>query len=111
MLNERRATGVIYDPPTDVLRVFVDQPPGTVRTRTVAADLLIDAQGFLVGIDVEPSTPARTIVMIGRHEMVARKMSVRVGVCTDASGRVFEVRIGGARLGIRGDQKNPHAQP
>jgi hypothetical protein len=109
VLNDRRATGVIYDPPTDVLRVFVDQPPGTVRTRTVAADLLIDGQGFLVGIDVEPSTPARTTVMIGEHEMVARIMAVRVGVCTDASGRVFEVRIGGARLGIRGDQKNPYA--
>ena len=109
MLNERRATGLLYDSPTDVTRVFVAQPPGTVRTRTVAADLLLDAQGFLVGIDVEPDAPTRTIVMLGDHEKVARKAHARVGVCSDASGDVFEVRVGAARASIRGDQKNPYA--
>ena len=108
MLNERRANGVIYDSLTDVVRVFVDTPPGTVRTRTVAADLLLDTQGFLVGVDVEPETPQRTIVMVGAHEMVARKVRARVGVCTDGSGGVFEVRVAGARTAVRGDQKNPY---
>ncbi len=98
-----------YDKATDVVRVFVSEPPGTVRTHTVAADLLLDAQGFLVGIDVEPEARARTVVMVGRHEDVARKESSRVGVCSDAGGDVFEVRIGSARAAIRGDEKNPYA--
>ena len=109
MLNERRATGVLYDAVTDVSRVFIEQPPGTVRTHTVAADLLLDAQGFLVGVDVEPGAPTRAIVMLGQHESVARTVATRVGVCTDASGDVFEVRVAGARAAIRGDQKNPYA--
>jgi hypothetical protein len=109
VLNERRATAVIYDSPIDVTRILVDEPPGTVRTRTVAADLLLDPQGFLVGVDLEPSSPARTVVMIGPHEAVAGALSVRVGVCTDASGHVFEVRVGSARAAIRGDLKNPYA--
>jgi hypothetical protein len=108
MLNERRATGVLYDSVTDVTRVFVSDPPGTVRTHTVAAELLLDGQGFLVGVDVEPDAPTRTIVMVGQHESVARKATTRVGVCTDASGGVFEVRVAGARAAIRGDQTNPN---
>jgi hypothetical protein len=109
VLNERRAQGVLYDSVVDVNRVLVDQPPGTIRTRTVAADLLLDAQGFLVGVDVEPGAPARSVVMIGPHERVDRKLSVRVGVCTDASGGVFEIRVANARAAIRGDVKNPYA--
>ena len=79
-----------------------------MRTRTVAADLLIDAQGFLVGVDVEPNTPARTVVMLGSHEKVARTLAARVGVCTDHSNEVFEVRIAGARATLRGNEKNPY---
>ena len=108
VLNERRATGVLYDLLTDVVRVLVAQPPGTVRTRTLTADLLLDAQGFLVGVDVEPEAPSRTLVMLGPHEQVARKTAARVGICSDASGGVFEVRIGAARAAIRGNEKNPY---
>jgi hypothetical protein len=108
MLSERPARGIVYDAVTDVSRVFVEEPPGTVRTHTALADLLLDAQGFLVGIDIEPDAPGRAIVMVGPHESVARKASARVGVCTDASGGVFEVRIANARAAIRGDQKNPY---
>jgi hypothetical protein len=108
VLNERRASGMLYDSTTDVSRVFVAQPSGTVRTYTVAADLLLDAQGFLVGVDVEPGAPARTIVMLGEHEAVDRKVAARVGVCSDASGEVFEVRLAGARVAIRGHQKSPY---
>jgi hypothetical protein len=108
VLNERRAAGVIYDSVIDVMRVLVDQPPGTVRTRTLPADLLLDADGFLVGVDVEPESPGRTIVMVGPHEQVSATVRVKVGVCTDASGGVFEVRIAKARDGVRGDRKNPY---
>ena len=108
MLNERQGASLYYDVVTDVARVLVTAPPGTVRTRTVAAELLLDAEGFLVGIDVEPDAPTRAIVMVGPHERVERKVSARVGVCSGASGEVFEVRIGGARAAIRGDEKGPY---
>ncbi len=108
MLSEKRAASLIYDAVIDVTRVLVDQPPGTVRTRTVAADLLLDDAGFLVGVDVEPDAPTRTVVMIGPHERVARTQGARVAVCTDASGGVFEVRIARAKETVRGDKKNPY---
>ena len=108
MLNERRAEGVVYDPGIDVIRVLVTSPPGTVRTRTVPADLLLDDAGFLVGVDVEPDAPSRTVVMVGPHERVARRAPARVGVCTDASGSVFEVRVARAKETVRGDLKNPY---
>jgi hypothetical protein len=108
VLNERQGTGLLYDSVTDVTRVFVATPPGTVRTHTVAADLLLDAEGFLVGIDIDPDAPTRAVVMVGPHERVASRVPMRVGVCSDAGGDVFEVRIGGAGAAVRGDQKNPY---
>jgi len=93
----------------DVARVTVLDAPGTVRTRTVAALLLLDGAGFLVGVDVEPDAPARTVVMLGAHEKVARTTPARVGVCTDQSNAVYEIRIGNARSAIRADEKNPYA--
>jgi hypothetical protein len=108
VLNESRATGTIYDSVTDVTHVFVSRPPGTVRTHTVAADLLLDAKGFLVAIDIEPETRTRAIVMLGAHENVARKVSARIGVCKGANGEVFEVRIAEARATIRGHEKSPY---
>ena len=109
VLNEQKASGVLYDPATDVLRVLVRQPPGTVRTRTLTADLLLDATGFLVGLDVEPESPGRVILMLGPHDRVERRASAAVGVCSDASGAVSEVRVGGARASVRGHDKNPYA--
>ena len=110
MLNESRATGTIYDSVTDVTHVFVSKPPGTVRTHTVSADLLLDAHGFLVGIDIEPGASARSIVMIGEHENVARKVPARVGVCKGGGAEVFEVRIAGARAAIRGHEQSPYSR-
>ncbi len=108
MLNERRAEGVFYDAVVDVARVGIATPPGTVKTMTVPGNLLLDDAGFLVGIDVHPDGPTRTVVMLGPHERVSRRVEARVGVCTDASGGVFEVRIAGARAMIRGNEKNPY---
>jgi hypothetical protein len=108
VLNERRATGIYYDATMDVGRVAVLEAPGTVRTRTLAATLLLDAAGFLVGVDVEPDAPGRTIVMLGSHDAVARTVATRVGVCTDHSNAVFEIRIAGAKAAIRANEKNPY---
>ncbi len=108
VLNERNATAMLYDSVTDVARVFVVPAPGTVRTRTTSASLLIDAAGFLVGIDIDPALPGRVVVMLGPHEAVARTVDARVSVTTDASATVYDVRILQAREIIRGREPNPY---
>jgi hypothetical protein len=111
VLNERQATVLLYDPRADVTRILIAEPPGTastVRTRTVAADLLLDAHGFLVGVDVEPDAPTRVVVMIGGHEDVDKRVPARVGLTSNAAGDVSEVRIGDARASFRGNEKNPY---
>jgi hypothetical protein len=112
VLNERQATVLLYDPRADVTRILIAEPPSgsasTVRTRTVAADLLLDAQGFLVGVDVEPDAPTRVVVMIGTHEDVSKRVPARVGMTSNAAGDVSEVRIGDARASFRGSEKNPY---
>ena len=108
MLNEQRATALHYDAATDVARVYVTEAPGTVRTRTVASTLLLDASGFLVGVDVDNAGPDRVVVMLGPHEAVAKQESARVAVLTDASATVYEVRIRSARDAIRARDKNPY---
>jgi hypothetical protein len=108
VLNERKAKTFAYDPATDVARLAVTDAPGTVRTRTVEGSLLLDANGFLVGVDVDPHSADRVVVMLGPHEAVARTTSARVSVTTDASATVYEVRIRGARDAIRGRDPNPY---
>jgi hypothetical protein len=111
VLRELRAQGLFFDAAIDVARVTVTAPPGTVRTKTVPATLLLDAAGFLVGVDVEPAAASRTVVLLGSHEDVATSVETRVAICTDATGDVFEVRIAGARKAIRADQRSPYVSP
>jgi hypothetical protein len=108
VLNEQKATGILYDAVTDVARVFVVEPPGTVRTRTIDGTLLLDREGHLVGVDVGPEEPGRIVVMLGAHEAVARTLGTRLSVSTDASSMVYEVRIPAAKAAIRATDRNPY---
>ena len=108
MLNERKATSLYYDRSEDMLRVLVVSPPATVRTRTLPCDLLLDADGFLVGVDVDPRAPARVTVMLGPHEKVVRRITERVGVTGDSSGTICELRVRDAQKLVRGGEKSPY---
>jgi hypothetical protein len=108
VLNERKASSLYYDRAADMARVLVVTPPATVRTRMLRAELLLDSEGFLVGVDVDPRAPARIVVMLGPHEKVARRAATQVGVSGDANGTVCEVRIGEAKSLCRADEKNPY---
>jgi hypothetical protein len=108
VLNERKAIGLYYDRVGDTARILVVAPPATVRTRMISGDLLLDASGFLVGVDVDPRAPSRIVVMLGPHESVASRISARVGVSGDASGTVCEVRIADAKGAIRAHEKSPY---
>jgi hypothetical protein len=108
VLNERKASSLYYDHGSDMARLLVVPPPATVRTRMLRAELLLDALGYLVGVDVDPRSPSRIVVMLGPHEKVARRSQTQVGVSGDASGTVCEVRIGEAKRLCRADEKNPY---
>jgi hypothetical protein len=112
MLNERRARAVTYDAPTDVLRMIVsDAPPsptGRATKRTVMAALLLDANRFLVGVDVGEGAEARVVVMIGPHEAVTSTPEARVEIAL-TDGEVREVNVPNARAACRANETNPYA--
>jgi hypothetical protein len=107
MLNERRARALIYDAASDVARLQVGAAVG--GRKSVDAQLLLDAQGFLVGIDLESHELSRTVVMLGPHEKVDRTLLASVIVTHDAEGQPAEVELRDARRVIRAAEKNPYA--
>ena len=74
MLQEIRADGLSYDSGTDTARL---KAPGATGKGRLG---LLDAQGFLVGVDLRADDPRGSVVMLGPHEAVAetRKISARV---------------------------------
>jgi hypothetical protein len=104
MLPERRATGLAFDPEADTLRIDAEGAQGAASERS--AQLLLDARGFLVGVDVEgpPRPGGRVVVMLGPHEAVERVVPARVLVHGDGA----QVVVRGARRAVRGHEKNPY---
>lgn len=67
------------------------------------AKLLLDAQGFLVGVDLGEE-PSRVVLMLGRHEDVDRTVDVKVQVVLGSN-----VRIASAKGAVRADEPNPYS--
>ncbi len=107
MLNERPAHAFVYDATSDVARLEIGASGG--ERKILGAQILLDGQGFLVGVDLASSGTARTVVMLGPHEKVARTLSARVVVTYDATGEPTGVEVGDARKTIRAEEKNPYA--
>ena len=55
--------------------------------------MLLDRRGAVVGVDVEPESPGRTVVLWGAHEDVARTRDARLEVSRDASGEIAAVVV------------------
>lgn len=106
MFQDVRGVALSYDPAADIARLVVGGGGTTVRR--VGGQLLLDAQGFLVGIDLGGEGFERTVVMLGPHEKVDRTVPADVEVAYDAGGQPAEVRIAGARGAVRGGEKNPY---
>lgn len=107
MLDERHAVGLAFDPQGDVARVAIT-PGSTAASRPVKAALLLDASGFLVGIDLRDENGRGVVVMVGPHEAVATTREHMVQVHEDAAGGITAVTVGGARGAIRAGEKNPY---
>ncbi|MEI7893049.1 MAG: hypothetical protein WCI05_08155 [Myxococcales bacterium] len=109
MLDERRATSVAYDRSTNTLRVtFERSGPVEVSPGARRAGFLVDARGFLVGVDLVRNG-SRVVVMLGGHEHVERVVDGDVTVVPALSrqGEV-ELHIGEAHTRVRGGDANPY---
>lgn len=101
MLREERVLSASYDAGRDELTLScASDLPGSASSG-VDAQLLLDKNGFLVGVDVG-AEPDRVVVMLGRHEDVDRTESVKVSVAKR------EVRVAHAKARARGNEKNPY---
>jgi hypothetical protein len=110
MLKQRAARALHYDPATDEARIEVSDvhAPPKGGPRPTLGQLLLDSEGFLVGVDLGGEGLLRTVVMLGPHEKVARTSPAKVLVVSDASDGPIEVRVKGAKGALRGGEKNPY---
>jgi hypothetical protein len=111
MLNDLGVRALSYDAATDEARLEVEEagePSGAEST--VEGQLLLDAAGFLVGVDLGGEGLARAVAMLGPHEKVDRTLPAKLAVRADASGRRALIVIRGAKAAIRGAEKSPYAR-
>jgi hypothetical protein len=114
MLSERPARLFRYDAGTDEAHVHLAPQGGDAgriasgNPRKVDGQLLLDAQGFLVGVDLGGEGLERAVVMLGPHEKVDRTEPAEIAVHADASGEAVELVIPGANAALRAGEKNPY---
>ncbi len=108
MLQEERAERIAYDAPLDIARVTTGLPGNPSSRATAEVDLLLDKDGFLVGVDLGGGGLSRVVVMLGPHEAVARTESARIEIVRDAGGHVAELVISRAGATIKAAAKNPY---
>jgi hypothetical protein len=110
MLSERPARLFRYDAGTDEAHVHLGDagriPSGSPRN--VDGQLLLDARGFLVGVDLGGEGLERAVVMLGPHEKVDRTEPAKIVVRPDASGEAVELVIPGANAALRASERNPY---
>ena len=107
MLRDFRARSFSYDPRSDEARIEVGPAGGQVRT--IRGLLLLDARGFLVGVDLGGEALDRAVVLLGPYESVDRTVEAEVSVAYGASGEPVEVRVRRAKAAVRGGEPNPYA--
>jgi hypothetical protein len=91
MLPERKARVVRYD--RDGGLVTLEAGDGGGAAREERGTVLLDGDGRVVGVDVEPDSPSRVVIMRGTHEQVSSTRDAKITVSRDASGAVAWVRV------------------
>jgi hypothetical protein len=112
MLDERRALGFTYDATTDIAKVAFEHTRLHAQSKTLPSaakgSLLLDARGFLVGVDLGTITDTRSVVLLGRHEDVASTVDSTIVVMRVGNADGYEVQIPNAKAQVRGSEKNPY---
>lgn len=108
MLQEERAERIAYDAPLDIARITTGLLADPTKRSKATVDLLLDKDGFLVGIDLGGGGLSRVVVMLGPHEAVTRTETTRIELTRDASGHVAEIVIADAGASIKAGAKNPY---
>ncbi|MDB4994921.1 MAG: hypothetical protein JWM74_2353 [Myxococcaceae bacterium] len=110
MIREERAQSVMYDTQTDVARIVVQAGPSGADKEAREVDLLLDAKGHLVGVDLGGEGFKRKVVMLGPHESVASTRPARITIAHVAGqpDEIAELTLEGARAAIRAHEKNPY---
>lgn len=96
MLPETRATSYAHDPALGTVVVYSQPGARPELQGDLAARLLLDAKGHLVGLDVAPESEHRIVVMLGPHESVASTTDARVHV--EGGGRTVTLQGSAAKL-------------
>jgi hypothetical protein len=95
MLNDLKVRAFTYDGGADEVRLEVGDearaPSGAART--VEGQLLLDAAGFLVGVDLGGDGLSRAVAMLGPHETVDRAVPASLTVHADATGTAVMVVV------------------
>jgi hypothetical protein len=105
MLRETHAKSASYDARNDTLVLSAEEDCGSAGSRN--AMLLLDSQGFLVGVDLDGASGQssgmdRLVVLLGPFEAVHQTVQTKVHVAKDI------VTVLGAKKAARGDEKSPY---
>ncbi|MBS2019485.1 MAG: hypothetical protein JST00_41870 [Deltaproteobacteria bacterium] len=95
MLPDKKATSYANDPALGTVVVCCEAGAQPGLSGEHAAQLLLDTKGHLVGIDVEPDSQHRLVVMLGPFEAVAAQRSARVNV--EGGGRTVTLHGAAAK--------------
>lgn len=95
MLPDKKATSYANDPALGTVVVCCEAGASPGLGGEHEAQLLLDTKGHLVGIDVEPDTQHRLVVMLGPFEAVASQRNARVTV--EGGGRMVTLHGAAAK--------------
>jgi hypothetical protein len=96
MLNEKKGQSPVYDAKQRTARVSVSSGGGSSgggKDTDCHGTALLDSHGDLVGVDIDPSSSSRVVVMIRAHEAVANTAPRRLTVTRDGKGEVISVLV------------------
>jgi len=100
MLRETQAKSASYDARNDTLVVQAEDDCGQSGNRH--AQLLLDAKGYLVGVDLDGAGMGQLCVMLRPHEAVESQVKATVQVSSSS------VTVLSAKKSARGDERNPY---
>jgi hypothetical protein len=106
MLRDFPARALHYDAAADEARVEIGD--GGAVALSVAALLLLDAKGFLVGVDLGGEGLERAVVLLGPYESVDRTVEAEVRVLYGPGGEPAEVRVPRAKQAVRAGEASPY---